>query len=211
MDIGLGEETEQIQVLTNLSNYNFSDTERKVLNKGLKFGIFPDKLNLTNIQTEFEGFYQQIRPNLLDNKHRLDLKSKLMTFYSKLKSLFFYGLNHQDITLSTEERDALQKVANNPTLIICKPDKGNGVVVMNKNDYINKMNKILSNKAQFQKVSVDDNIANLSKFQRFLYNLKTKQFLKKKFTIELDPSQLLLLHFKVCQNCTKKDTHVGLS
>ena len=30
---------------------------------------------------------------------------------------FFYGLKHQDIGLSTEERDALQKLANNSTLI----------------------------------------------------------------------------------------------
>ena len=76
-----------------------------------------------------------------------------------------------------EKRFALQKLAYNPTLIICKPDKGNGVVVMNKDDNINKMNKTLSNKTQFLKVSVDDNIANLTKFQRF--NLKRKQFLKK--------------------------------
>ena len=89
MDIGLGEEVKQIQLLTNLSNYNLSDTERKVLNKSLKFGIFLDKLNLTNIQTEFEDFYQEIRPNLLDNKYHLELKSKLMTLYNKLKSSFF--------------------------------------------------------------------------------------------------------------------------
>ena len=50
---------EQIQVLTNLSNYNLSDIECKVLNKGLKFGIFPDKLNLTSIQTEVEDFFSK--------------------------------------------------------------------------------------------------------------------------------------------------------
>ena len=62
---------------------------------------------------------------------------------------------------------------------------------MNKNDYINKMNKIISNKAQFQKVSVDDNIANLSKFQRFLYNLKRKQFLKKEVYDRIRPISAL--------------------
>ena len=114
-----------------------------------------------------------------------------MTLYSKLKSSFFCGLKHQDIGLSTEERDVLQKLANNATLIICKPDKGNQVVAMNKNDYINKMNKILSNKAQFQKVYVGDNIANLSKFQRFIYNLKRKQFLKKEVYDRIRPISAL--------------------
>ena len=41
-----------------------------------------------------------------------------MTLYSKLKSLFFYGLKDQGSGLSTEKRDALQKLANNPTLML---------------------------------------------------------------------------------------------
>ena len=190
-DLGLGEEMKQVQVLTNLSNYNLSDIERKLLNKGLKFGIFLDKLNLTNIQTEFEDFYQQIRPNLSDNKHRLKLKSKLMAWFSKLKSTFFYGLKYQNISLSREERNALQKLESNPTLIIYIPDKGNGVVVMNKDDYISKINKILFNKTQFQKVSVDDNIVNLTKFQRFQYNLNRKQFLEKEVYDRIRPISAL--------------------
>ena len=103
-----------------------------------------------------------------------------------------------------------KKLATNPTLIICKPDKSNEVVVMNKDDNINRTNKILCKKRNFRKFHLMI-IANLTEFRRFLYNLKENIFLKKKLTIELDPSQLLLLHFMVCQNCTKKDTHVGLS
>ena len=62
---------------------------------------------------------------------------------------------------------------------------------MNKNDYINKMNKILSNKTQFQKESVDNNIANLTKFQRFLYDLKRNQFLKKDIYDRIRPISAL--------------------
>ena len=149
---------------------------------------------------------------ILDNKHRLKLKFKLMTLYSKLKLLFFYSLKRQDISLLMEEYDALEKLASNPTLIICKSDKCNGEVVMNKDDYISKMNKILSNKTQFQKVSVDDNYCQLNQISMISLQPKKKgNFSKKKFTIELDPSQLLLLHFMVCQNCPKKDTYVSLS
>ena len=53
-------------------------------------------------------FLRANRPNFLDNTRRLELKSKLMTLYSKLKSLFFYGLKHQNTGLSTEEPDTLQ-------------------------------------------------------------------------------------------------------
>ena len=72
-----------------------------------------------------------------------------MTLYNKLKLSFFYHLKYQDIGLSTKECDALEKLANNLTLIIYKPDKSNREVVMNKDDHINKMNKMLSKKTQF--------------------------------------------------------------
>ena len=62
---------------------------------------------------------------------------------------------------------------------------------MNKDDYITKVNKIFSNKTQFQKVSVDDNIVNLTKFQRFLYNLNRNQFLKKEVHDRIRPTSAL--------------------
>ena len=65
------------------------------------------------------------------------------------------------------------------------------MVVRSEDDDINKMKKILFNKTQFQKVSVDDNIVNLTKFQRFLYCLKRKHFLKKEVYDQIRPISAL--------------------
>ena len=46
---------------------------------------------------------------------------------------------------------------------------------MNRDDYVRKINKILQDSTKFKKVAND--IENLAKFQRFLYNLKRKQHL----------------------------------
>eukprot|EP00794_Sanderia_malayensis_P002790 gene2790-3229_t len=40
-------------------------------------------------------------------------------------------------------------------IIICKPDKGNGVVILNKTDYLDKINCILSDSTKFKKLDVD--------------------------------------------------------
>ena len=61
--------------------------------------------------------------------------------------------------------------------VICKPDKGNGVVVMNKTDYVQKMNAILSDEKRFTLVKNDKNVRNLEKFQNCLNRLKRGKYL----------------------------------
>ena len=164
----------KLPVVINQSNYKLSETETNLLNKGLKFGTFPDKLDKINIETEFEDFYQQVRPSLIQNNDRLEFKAKLMHLYSKYKSTFYHNRKQQQNTfgLLKEEQAALHNLSHNNSIIICKPDKGNGVVILNRQDYIQKMEQILCNKNPFQSVDSDDNISNLAKFQQFLYRLK---------------------------------------
>ena len=52
-----------------------------------------------------------------------------------------------------DDLNLLKKLANNKNLVICKPDKGKGVVLLNKSDYNNKMEYILSDTTKFQKVT----------------------------------------------------------
>ena len=43
-------------------------------------------------------------------------------------------------------------LANDHSIIICKPDKGRGVVILDKNDYHNKMYDILNDTSKFQEI-----------------------------------------------------------
>ena len=110
--------------------------------------MFPSFFNHIKVQTEFEDFYQQVRPHL-DNNERIEFKSRLINLYSKYKSSFFYKRSHQDLGLSHKERVVLENLSEDKTIINCKPDKGNGVVMMNKDDYVRKMNKILQDSTKF--------------------------------------------------------------
>ena len=52
--------------------------------------------------------------------------------------------------LLKEEHLSLKDLTKNINLIIQNADKGNNVVVLNKNDYISKMKVILSESSKFQ-------------------------------------------------------------
>ena len=132
------------------------------------------KFNYIGIQTEFEGLYQQVRPSL-NNDERIEFKSKLMTLYHKYKSSFYYERKRNEVGLTQDENETLEKLSKDKSIIICKADKGNSVAVLDRNDYTRKMNNILLDKSKFKKVSKDSNLDDLVKFQRFLYNLKRKK------------------------------------
>ena len=49
---------------------------------------------------------------------------------------------------------ALKDLYPNKDLIIQKLDKGNSVVLLNRNDYIKRLNKMLSDSSKFKKLNV---------------------------------------------------------
>ena len=57
-----------------------------------------------------------------------------------------------------------------------KPDKGNGIVVMDKRIYLVKMYQKLADESKFKKLSNDPTILCEGKLRRFLRNLSKKGF-----------------------------------
>ena len=65
--------------------------------------------------------------------------------------------------LPKEEFIALQNLSKNKDLIIQKSDKGNSVVIVQRQDYLNKMTDILNDLQKFSKVSLkDDTLLNFA-------------------------------------------------
>ena len=61
-----------------------------------------------------------------------------------------------------EQHKALQELSKNTDIIITVPDKGSGVVILNKQDYVDKMENILSDTTKF-KVSSNQDIYDVSR------------------------------------------------
>ena len=88
--------------------------------------------------------------------------------------------------LSKEEFTALQNLSKNKDLIIQKSDKGNSVVIVLRQDYLEKMNDILSDQKKFIKVSLkDDTLLNFAINQPYQHVDKVfKKFVKSKSMTE---------------------------
>ena len=77
------------------------------------------------------------------------IKSKLK---DRVFSSFRGSQKSSEKNLSKAELKSLKDLINNKDIIIQKADKGNTVVVLNKIDYINKMNNFLQNSNKFEKI-----------------------------------------------------------
>ncbi|XP_069995004.1 uncharacterized protein [Penaeus vannamei] len=69
------------------------------------------------------------------------------TYYSYQQEILDDGISKADFKL-------LVDLSKSPDLVVTKPDKDQGVVLMNKVDYINKVNVILEDKSTFAEVNI---------------------------------------------------------
>ena len=70
----------------------------------------------------------------------------------------------------------LQNLRKNKDLVITKPDKGNGVVILHRKLYDNVIEEIISDTSKFEKLNEDPTLKCEASLQRFLRKLKQKNF-----------------------------------
>ena len=75
-----------------------------------------------------------------------------------------------------EQHKILKRLRQNKDIIITRPDKGNGVVILNRKDYNDMMYELLSDSTKFKVIDNDVTISRESKLQRYLLSLKKKGF-----------------------------------
>ena len=49
----------------------------------------------------------------------------------------------------------LNELKKDPSVVFCKPDKGQGIVILDKHDYLKKFNNILDDESKFKKIVTD--------------------------------------------------------
>ena len=115
------------EVITNLSNYQLSDTERDLLKYGLSYAIPPRSINKTDIFTTFEKLNRYLCTELKNTEDteilRAELSQLANSYYSKYKPS----------TQTLKKHGILKKLRGNKDIVTTHPDKGNGVVILNPN------------------------------------------------------------------------------
>ena len=141
------------QVIHNFSSYQLSNDEKSLLAKGLNFSIPPKKLNFADHLTPFETLYKDIKG--------CDVSAQTLDLLKvDLKKIAFSTLNQynflKELNLSKPEYAALKKLSSNEDIIIHRSDKGNSVVLVDREDYRKRMQELVDDTSKFEKVKVKD-------------------------------------------------------
>ena len=89
---------------------------------------------------------------------KFDLDCNFNEFLNKLRSLsfkYFHSFKSFKIFSSVFNKNdvmLLKKLSSDKTVIVCKPDKGRGVVLLDKDMYLSKMNELISDASKFEKL-----------------------------------------------------------
>ena len=134
-----------------------------MLSHGLNFGLPPRYLCKEEIFAEFvESLWAQLLHHSASSvEQRTASKARL----ADLAHLYCDSTtDSRDFTMHKECFRAINRLRKNDDIIITKPDKGSGVVLLNKSDYVDKMNEILDDQSKFKRlvpVSNNENTASI--------------------------------------------------
>ena len=171
--------------ITNLSSYNLNTTESRALSRGLDFSYVSRKCDLYNIKTSFECMFHDLAISNNDTEIKNEFKSKIIQL-SKLYTA--NNLRKLNKNFPKCEQLALKKLGKLSNLVFLKPDKGNGIVVMNKEDYISKANELLSDSTKFKVLANDNTVYLENKLNRLLLNLKKNGYITNECYLSLHAS-----------------------
>ena len=165
--------------IINLSNYKLSPTEEFVLSHRLNFCLPPHSVQREEIFAEFEVLIGQLLHHV---PHSSEQFSALKARLSDLAHAYYGNpIDMGDFLILKECIQATRSLECNENIHVTKPDKGSGVVIMNKIDYILKMNFILQDISKFENLgpfSEFDNTAKIeAHIQRRLLQLKKEGLL----------------------------------
>ena len=74
------------------------------------------------------------------------------------------------------QHHVLRIFRKNKDIVITKPDKGNGVVILDRKLYNNAIEGIISDTSKFEKLNEQPTLKREASLQRFLHKLKQKNF-----------------------------------
>ena len=171
------------KTIFNFSNRVLSSRESFLLSFGLNFGIPTAKPKFTSHFSPFESLATRLKSETISGnatfnsvcQYISNTANTLIKNAPKFAKSFFF---------TKSDYSLLKSLGKDPNLIITRPDKGKGVVLLNRNDYLQKMNSILSDRSKFSILPSSTNTYKLTlkledKINRFLRQLLDNKTINK--------------------------------
>jgi hypothetical protein len=141
------------KVIFNYSDYLLNETEKRLLAFGLEFRLPVYKINFYRYFLAFENLMYKLKWLPHSNVTNFSIIKKQI---QSIAYKYFYNFKSHNVfspIFSKSDINVMRKLGQNRDLVICSPDKGNGVVILNKLDYIEKMCKTIEDRTKFKPVS----------------------------------------------------------
>ena len=172
----------------NLSNYQLTKDELFTLKLGLNFCIPPTKVSREQIAAEMEMLYAQAC-NKLQPKSNTALKALKARLHDLTYGYAGSVVDRHDVPLLRNHRDAVRSLRDNEQILISKPDKGTGVVVLDRSSYFTRIeNEILSDGRKFTKIGQADMVLVTKQSEKEIRDKIDQMYKQKLIGIELQKS-----------------------
>ena len=123
--------------IQNLSEYVLSDAEKFVLGHGLNFCLPPKTVCKEQLFAEFKSLWVQLQHHKacsIDTRNALKARlTDLAHSYSESQ------IEKHDFMMQIECYQAIKSLRRNEKILITRLHKGSGVVILNTNEYVTKM------------------------------------------------------------------------
>ena len=114
------------ETVLNLSGTRLSDDELEILKDGLKHSIEPLHINKTDVLTTFDFIHQSMSKDLKLEKDAGEVKAKM--YYPANNYVNTYKPSKNTLC----KHKIIKKLRNNKEILIAKPDKAYGVIIVNR-------------------------------------------------------------------------------
>ena len=118
----------------------------------------------------FDNINKFLRSELKDKNQDNILKTELSHLANS------YHTNYKVSLSALKKHKVLKNLKNKHNLIIVRPDKGNGVVILEKQNYLKGMHALINDKTKFKLLEHDLTEKREGQLQRYLLELKKKGF-----------------------------------
>ena len=125
------------ETITNLTQYELSQEESDLLKADLYFSIQADKIQKYEIFTTFEKIHRSFINKLKSEETKRKVKAHLSYNYKPSPRILC-------------QHRVLGNLGKNKDIFITKPDKGNGVVILDGKLYGNAIQEIISDTSKFE-------------------------------------------------------------
>ena len=134
--------------IQNISSHQLTFFQKLVLCRGLKFAIPQPQISAMEVKANFEKAYWQLEPTICNDKKDLTAAT--------LRSIALNYIERKSPSPPRAFQRSINQLKKRDDIIISKPDKGSGVVVMDRSDYVGLLSEAsINDETKFKPVSLE--------------------------------------------------------